>query len=83
MAFNPAIGVLMLGAAGVLLSGRVLRWLGWVALLFGIAAFVPVADFFALLGSLLWIAVVSVLLSRRDVSAYWQQSRATAAATAR
>jgi hypothetical protein len=65
MAFNPAFGVMMLGAAGVLLSARSLTWLGWVALVVGLAAFVPVADFFALLASLLWIATTGVILSRR------------------
>jgi hypothetical protein len=65
MAFNPAFGVLMLGAAGVLISARTLPWLGWVALVVGIAAFVPFADFFALLATLLWIAATSVILTRR------------------
>jgi hypothetical protein len=65
MAFNPAFGVMMLGAAGVLLSARSLTWLGWVALVVGVAAFVPFADFFALLASLLWIAAMGVILSRR------------------
>jgi hypothetical protein len=64
MMFNPALGVLMLGAAGALLTSRAHRWLGWVALAFGIAAFIPFADFFALLGTLLWIVVASIVLSR-------------------
>jgi len=64
MAFNPAFGVMMLGAAGVLISARVFAWLGWVALVIGIAAFVPFADFFALLATMLWIVVTSVALAR-------------------
>src|SRR5262245_11408473 len=64
MAFNPAFGVMMLGAAGVLISARVFAWLGWVALVVGIAAFVPFADFFALLATMLWIVVTSVALAR-------------------
>jgi hypothetical protein len=64
MAFNPAFGVMMLGAAGTLLSGRALRWLGWVALVLGVAAFIPIADFFALLGTLLWIVVTGIALTR-------------------
>jgi hypothetical protein len=64
MVFNPAFGVMMLGAAGVFLSVRVRRWVGWSALCLGIAAFVPFADFFALLGTLLWIAVTSIVLAR-------------------
>jgi hypothetical protein len=62
MMFNPALGVMMLGAAGTLLSrsaGR--RWLGWVALFLGIALFIPFADFVALLATGVWIIVTSVL----------------------
>jgi hypothetical protein len=65
MAFNPAFGVMMLGAAGVLISARVLTSLGWIALVIGIAAFIPIADFFALLATLLWIVVTGVTLARR------------------
>lgn len=64
IAFNPAFGVMMLGAAGVLLAGAVHRWLGWIALVLGVAAFIPFADFFALLGTLLWIVVTSIVLVR-------------------
>jgi hypothetical protein len=65
VAFNPALGVLMLGAAGALLTAGMLRWLGWIALPLGIALFIPFADFFALLAGLLWIAVVGIALARR------------------
>jgi hypothetical protein len=68
VAFNAGFGVMMLGAAGALLAAGVMRRLGWVALVLGIAAFIPVADFFALLGTLVWIAVTSVMLSRRPAS---------------
>ena len=66
VAANPALGVMMLGAAGLLLGVgvRMPRWLGWAALVFGVALFIPFADFFALLLSLIWIIVVSVLLFR-------------------
>lgn len=62
---NASLGVMMLGAAGWLL-GRVgaYGWLGWAALIFGIALFIPFADFFALVLSLVWIIVVSVMLYR-------------------
>jgi hypothetical protein len=61
--FNSGLGVMMLGAAGLLLTERVLaRWLGWVALVLGVALFIPFADFFALLIALVWIIVVSVML---------------------
>lgn len=63
--FNSGLGVMMLGAAGLLLTERVLaRWLGWVALLLGIALFVPWADFIALIIALVWIIVVAVMLYR-------------------
>jgi hypothetical protein len=49
---NSALGVFMLGAAGSwLASARGYRWLGWAALVLGIALFIPFADFFALLAS--------------------------------
>jgi hypothetical protein len=64
IAFNPAFGVMMLGAAGVLISARVLTWLGWIALVLGIAAFIPFADFVALLATLIWIVVMSIVLAR-------------------
>ena len=65
VAFNPALGVMMLGAAGAYLTSTVgPRWLGWSALVLGIALFIPFADFFALLLSGVWIVVSSVLLYR-------------------
>lgn len=68
--FNPAFGVLMLGAAGVLLTkSAAQRWLGWVALVIGIALFIPFADFFALLLMGLWVIAESVLLLRSDPAA--------------
>ena len=64
VAFNGALGVMMLGAGGSLLPTAVFRWLGWAALVLGVALFVPFADFFALLLTGIWIIVVSVLLYR-------------------
>ncbi len=65
VAANASLGVLMLGAAGTMLGHeQSRRWLGWTALVLGIALFVPFADFVALLFSAVWISVVSVLLSR-------------------
>ena len=61
--FNSGLGVMMLGAAGLLLTETVLpRWLGWLALLAGVALFIPFADFIALIVALLWIILVSVML---------------------
>ncbi len=37
-------------------------WLGWLALLLEVALFIPFADFIALIVTLLWIIVVSVML---------------------
>jgi hypothetical protein len=68
--FNSGLGVMMLGAAGLLLTETPLpRWLGWIALVLGIALFIPYADFFALVITLLWIIVASVMLYRGSSSA--------------
>lgn len=65
VAANPALGVMMLGAAGWLLGrARNFNAIGWAALALGIGLFIPFVDFFALLLSLVWIIVVSVLLYR-------------------
>jgi hypothetical protein len=72
VAANAGFGLMMLGAAGSFLS-RVgaYRLLGWAALVLGIALFIPIADFFALLLTGLWIVVVSLmaLRGRPDVAA--------------
>jgi hypothetical protein len=63
--FNAGFGVMMLGAAGLLLPrGGNYRALGWVALVLGIALFIPFADFIALILTLVWIVVVSVMVFR-------------------
>jgi hypothetical protein len=63
--FNAGLGVMMLGAAGSLLpSARNYRLLGWTALVLGVALFIPYADFIALLLTLIWIIVASVMLYR-------------------
>ena len=68
--FNSGLGVMLLGAAGLLLTEtRLPTWLGWVALLLGVALFIPYVDFFALVIGLLWIIVTSVLLYRGSTSA--------------
>ena len=64
MTFNPAFGVMMVGAAGTLLTAGVMRPLAWIALVLGVAAFVPFADFFALLATLVWIVVTAVVMAR-------------------
>ena len=65
IAFNAGFGVMMLGAAGSLLARAAgHRWLGWASLVLGIALFIPFADFFALLLTLVWIIVTSLMLFR-------------------
>jgi hypothetical protein len=65
VAFNSAFGVMLLGAAGCLIPrpGRH-RWLAWAALVLGILLFIPFADFFALILTLVWMVVVSIMLFR-------------------
>jgi hypothetical protein len=66
VAFNAGLGVMMLGAAGSLvpMTGA-FRILGWIALLAGIALFIPFADFVALIVTGLWLITASIVLFRR------------------
>jgi hypothetical protein len=41
------------------------KWLGWVAIVLGIAAIIPPASFPALLGFLIWSIIVSILMYLR------------------
>jgi hypothetical protein len=69
IAFNGCMAVMMLGAAGSIITRAAgLRVLGWIALLLGLVLFIPFADFFALLLSAIWIIVVSALLFRRGAA---------------
>ena len=65
VAFNAGLGVMMLGAAGSLRATRAHPVLAWIALIAGIALFIPFADFFALMVSGLWIIWTSIALFRR------------------
>ena len=66
VAFNGALGVMMLGAAGSLIpAAKGYRVLGWIALVAGVALFIPYADFIALLVTAIWILVASVMVFRR------------------
>jgi hypothetical protein len=60
---TSALGVLMLGAAGLMFSSAS-RWLGWSALVLGVALFIPFADFFAMMATAIWIVGVSIALTR-------------------
>jgi hypothetical protein len=65
VAFFAAFGLMMLGAGGCLVPRPgAYRWLGWTALVLGIALFFPAADFFAALLAAIWIIVASVMLAR-------------------
>jgi uncharacterized BrkB/YihY/UPF0761 family membrane protein len=64
VAFNSGLGVMMLGAAGALLASKAHPVLGWIALVAGVALFIPGADFVALIVSGLWIITTSVRLFR-------------------
>jgi hypothetical protein len=48
----------------VVLHGGLPKWLGWIAVAFGVIGVTPIG-FVAFLGGALWIVVVSVLLARR------------------
>ena len=63
--FFAALGLMMLGAAGCLIpSAGAYRWLGWTALVLGIALFIPAADFFAALLAAVWFVVAGVTMAR-------------------
>jgi hypothetical protein len=46
----------------IVLHGALPKWLGWVAILFGIASLTPIG-FFAFLLGIVWILVVSIMLT--------------------
>jgi hypothetical protein len=68
--FNAGLGVMMIGAAGMLLARpRAHAGLGWTALALAIALFIPFIDFIALLLTVIWIIVASACSSvRRSVT---------------
>jgi hypothetical protein len=79
VAFNAGLGVMMLGAAGSLLSRAAgSRWLARTALALGVLLFIPFADFFAMLATGLWILAASIALVRRERGAAYSTAPATA-----
>jgi hypothetical protein len=42
--------------------GALPKWLGWVAIVFGVASLTPIG-FFAFLGGIVWILIVSIMLT--------------------
>jgi hypothetical protein len=69
VAFLPVIGgafLLALGSGLAILRGaRLPKWLGWVAIVLGIAVLIPPASFPSLLGFAIWSTIVSILMYRR------------------
>jgi hypothetical protein len=64
--FPVGFGTLLLATAVVLLRTRVLpMWLGWFALVLGIAAFLGPIGFVAFLVFPVWVAIVSMVLYQR------------------
>jgi hypothetical protein len=67
--FLPVIGgafVFAICSGLAILRGAALpKWLGWVAIVLGIAALIPPASFPALLGFVIWSIVVSILMYLR------------------
>ena len=49
----------------ILTTGLLPKWLGWVAIVFVVAAFTP-AGFVTFLGTVVWVGIISVLLSLRE-----------------
>jgi hypothetical protein len=65
VAVGTAVFLLASGLA-IIRSGALPAWLGWVALVFGVAGLTPTpAAFLAVIVMLIWIAVVSVVLYMR------------------
>jgi hypothetical protein len=50
----------------ILRGARLPKWLGWVAILLGIAALIPPAGIVGLFGFIVWSAVVSILIYVRS-----------------
>jgi hypothetical protein len=63
IAFNSALGIMLLGAAGSLIP-RGARLLGGAALVLGVGLFIPFADFAALLLTGIWMIAASILQFR-------------------
>ena len=59
--FAVGMSVFLLASGiSIVRHGVLPKWLGWVAIVIGVAAYTP-AGFFGFLGGLLWILVVSVI----------------------
>lgn len=64
MPMTSGVGVLLLGAAGAMLSARAHPVLGWSALVLGIALFLPFVNLVAVIPSALWVVTASLVTAR-------------------
>jgi hypothetical protein len=59
---------LIASGISVVRSGALPKWLGWVPIVLGIAGYTP-AGFFAFIAALVWVLIVSIMLTQRARSA--------------
>jgi hypothetical protein len=80
IAFGMAVGIMLLGGAGAMIPRTgALKWLGWIALLFGILSFTPLG-FIGFVGAGVWIIAVSIVLFMQAGKAASSGAPAAAAA---
>jgi hypothetical protein len=65
--FTGGLGILLLGAAGVLTHREgIYRWLGWTALVLGVGIYVPFGvGLIAVALTVIWVVTLSVILTLR------------------
>jgi hypothetical protein len=76
--FTGGLGILLLGAAGVLAHRKgIYRWLGWTGLVLGVGIYVPFGvGLIAVALTVIWVATLSVILT---ISGQAAQAEATVA----
>jgi hypothetical protein len=76
--FTGGLGILLLGAAGVLAHREgIYRWLGWTGLVLGVGIYVPFGvGLIAVALTVIWVATLSIILTVRGPAA---QAEATVA----
>ena len=76
--FTGGLGILLLGAAGVLAHREgIYRWLGWTGLVLGVGIYVPFGvGLIAVALTVIWVATLSIILTIRGQAA---QAEATVA----
>ena len=63
--FVGAVAFMIANGIAIAQTAALPRWLGWVAILIGVVAAIPVIGFFALLAMIVWFAIVGILLCVR------------------